>query len=84
VEVKLRLNIDEVSSLVFDLGSFNCRVGYSGEDSPKSVFQPYVGINKFGDNQSYYFSDVQLRYYKEGTKVYNVIGNNGASILYLY
>jgi actin-related protein len=81
VEVKGKLNIDEVSSLVFDLGSFNCRVGYSGEDSPKSVFQPYVGINKCSDNLSYYFSDNQLKYYKEGTKVYNVMGNNGSSIL---
>ncbi len=82
MEVNLKINIDEVSSLVFDMGSFNCRVGYSGEDSPKAVFQPYVGINKNGDNTSYYFSDIQLRYYKEGTKVYNVMGNNGASIIY--
>jgi hypothetical protein len=54
-------------------------VGYSGEDSPKVVIQPTVGINKTGDYSSYFFSDVGLRYYKEGTKVYNVVGNNGAS-----
>jgi actin-related protein len=36
---------DEVSSLVFDLGTFNHRIGYSGEDSPKCVYQPLVGEN---------------------------------------
>ncbi len=84
MEVNEKIKLDEVSSLVFDLGSFNCRVGYSGEDSPKSVFQPYVGINKSGDNVSYFFSDIQLRYYKEGTKVHNVIGNNGSSKEHTY
>jgi actin-related protein len=68
-----------VSSLVYDLGTFACRVGYSGEDSPKVVIQPSIGINKNGDYSSYYFSEVGLRYYKEGTKVHNVVNSNGAS-----
>ncbi len=67
--------------MVFDLGSHACRVGYSGEDSPKVVIQPVIGINKTDDYSSYYFSDVGLRYFKEGTKVNNVVGTNGASNL---
>jgi hypothetical protein len=56
-------------------------VGYSGEDSPKVVIQPTIGINKSDDYSSYYFSEVALRYFKEGTKVHNVVGSNGASKL---
>jgi actin-related protein len=65
--------------LVYDLGAFNCRVGYSGEDSPKCVIQPYIGINRQGENSSYFFSESQLRFFKEGTKVHSVVGPNGAS-----
>ncbi len=67
---------------MFDLGTFACRLGYSGEDSPKCVIQPYIGINKTADNVSYFFSENQLRYFKEGTKVHNVVGPNGASKLF--
>jgi actin-related protein len=38
-EVYSKLKIDEVSSLVYDIGAFNSRVGYSGEDCPKCVMQ---------------------------------------------
>ncbi|XP_024383760.1 actin-related protein 4 [Physcomitrium patens] len=34
---------DEVSAIVFDLGSHSCRSGYAGEDQPKSVFPSAVG-----------------------------------------
>lgn len=34
---------DEVSALVFDLGSSTSRIGYSGEDAPKAVFPSWVG-----------------------------------------
>ena len=44
---------DEVSSLVFDLGTFNHRIGYSGEDSPKCVYQPVIGIN----NDQYFYNE---------------------------
>lgn len=64
---------------MYDLGTFACRIGYSGEDAPKCVIQPYIGINKQGENTSYFFSENQLRYFKEGTKVHNVVGSNGAS-----
>ena len=64
---------DEVSSLVFDLGSFNHRIGYSGEDSPKYVYQPLVGIN----SDKYYFNEYGLRYNKPGTKVYSFMNPDG-------
>ena len=44
---------DEVSSLVFDLGTFNHRIGYSGEDSPKIAYQPLIGE----DNEKLYFNE---------------------------
>jgi actin-related protein len=72
---------DEVSSLVFDIGTYSCRVGYSGEDCPKAVLQPVIGINKQGDNVNYYFSDIELRYFKEGTKVHNIMSQTGSSKL---
>jgi actin-related protein len=56
-------------------------VGYSGEDSPKCVIQPYIGINKQNDNVSYYFTENQVRFFREGTKVQNVVSSNGASKL---
>ncbi|KAJ3054299.1 Actin-like 6A [Rhizophlyctis rosea] len=34
---------DEVSALVFDLGSSLSKVGYAGEDCPKAVFPSWVG-----------------------------------------
>ena len=56
---------DEVSSLVFDLGTFNHRIGYSGEDSPKIAYQPVIGE----DNEKLYFNEYGLRYINPKTKV---------------
>lgn len=64
---------DEVSSLVFDLGTFNHRIGYSGEDSPKCVYQPIIGEN----SGKYYFNEYGLRYNKPGTKVYSCMNLDG-------
>jgi actin-related protein len=83
---------DEISSLVFDIGSFNSRFGYSGEDTPKYVFQTQVGINKKNSensmmveenkintntNQSTFVGESELRYYKPDTKVINPLNSNG-------
>ena len=65
--------------MVYDLGSFACRVGYSGEDSPKCVIQPYIGVNKQGDNTNLYISENQLRYHREDTKINNIVAKNGQS-----
>ena len=35
---------DDVSSVVLDIGSFNVRAGYSGEDCPRSILPSYVGV----------------------------------------
>ena len=64
---------DEVSSLVFDLGTFNHRIGYSGEDSPKCVYQPVVGMN----SDKYYFNEYGLRYNSSGIKVYQFMNIDG-------
>jgi len=64
---------DEVSSLVFDLGTFNHRIGYSGEDSPKCVYQPLVGIN----SDKYYFNEYGLKYNNPKTKIYTFMNQDG-------
>ncbi|TPX59709.1 hypothetical protein PhCBS80983_g02298 [Powellomyces hirtus] len=35
---------DEVSALVFDIGSSTSKVGYAGEDTPKAVYPSWVGM----------------------------------------
>ena len=37
---------DEVGALVFDPGHFSFRVGYAGEDCPKSEIPSFVGISE--------------------------------------
>ena len=64
---------DEVSSLVFDLGTFNHRIGYSGEDSPKISYQPVVGE----DSDKYYFHEYGLRYINPKTKVKSFMNKDG-------
>ena len=64
---------DEVSSLVFDLGTFNHRIGYSGEDSPKIAYQPLIGE----DNETLYFNEYGLRYINPKTKVKTFMKQDG-------
>ena len=64
---------DEVSSLVFDLGTFNHRIGYSGEDSPKIAYQPLIGE----DNEKLYFNEYGLRYINPKTKVKTFMKQDG-------
>ena len=52
---------DEVSSLVLDLGTFNFRIGYSGEDSPRTVFQPIIGKNP--NSKNLFFTESSLRFF---------------------
>ena len=37
---------DEVGALVFDPGHYSFRVGYAGEDCPKSEIPSFVGISE--------------------------------------
>ena len=64
---------DEVSSLVFDLGTFNHRTGYSGEDSPKKAYQPVLGE----DNNKFYFNEYDLHYINPKTKVKTFMKKDG-------
>ena len=64
---------DEVSSLVFNLGTFNHRIGYSGEDSPKISYQPVVGE----DSDKYYFHEYGLRYINPKSKVKSFMNKDG-------
>ncbi|KAL5229605.1 hypothetical protein ABZP36_028381 [Zizania latifolia] len=34
---------DEVSAIVVDVGSYSCKAGYAGDDTPKAVFSSVVG-----------------------------------------
>ena len=64
--------IDEVTSLVFDLGTFNCRIGYSGEDNPYCVFRPVIGI----DGETYFYND-KLQYHSPDMKLLTYMDKNG-------
>ena len=64
---------DEVSSLVFDLGTFNHRVGYSGEDSPKIAYQPLIGE----DSDKLYFNEYGLRFINPSTKIKSFMKQDG-------
>lgn len=81
---------DEVGSLVFDIGSFNSRFGYSGEDTPRFVFQSQVGITNnmretLGEDvimsntngQKIFFGEDELRFYKDGIKVESPVNSQG-------
>jgi hypothetical protein len=35
---------DEVSAIVIDVGSYSCKEGYAGDDTPKAVFLSVSGI----------------------------------------
>lgn len=48
--------LDEVSAIVFDLGSHSCRSGYAGEDQPKSVFPSVILPLPISDLETYYDS----------------------------
>jgi actin-related protein len=66
---------DEVSSLVLDLGTFNFRIGYSGEDSPRTVFQPIIGKNP--NSKNLFFTESSLRFFKPETKIISYMNKNG-------
>ena len=40
---------DEVGALVFDPGHYSLRVGYAGEDTPKTEIPSVVGISEDAD-----------------------------------
>ena len=68
---------DDVSSVVFDAGTFNVRIGYSGEDCPRYVTPSFVGRNdsKMVDDGDYEFilGPTELGHHRENMKVENLI-----------
>ena len=49
--VKSMNNIEEIQTIIFDLGSYNYRIGYSGNDRPSFIFPPI----KFNEKDDYEF-----------------------------
>lgn len=43
---------DDVSSLVFEFGSFTSKIGYSGEDCPRITFPSWAGVNNSWEQTS--------------------------------
>ena len=62
---------DEVGALVFDPGHYSLRVGYAGEDSPKTEIPSVVGISEDTDTGNAEAMEVcwkQARGKKKGEK----------------
>ena len=49
--VKSMNNTEEIQTIIFDLGSYNYRIGYSGNDRPSFIFPPI----KFNEKDDYEF-----------------------------
>ena len=43
--INIKPNLDEFQTTIFDLGSYNYRIGYSGNDRPNYIFPPIKFIN---------------------------------------
>ena len=58
---------DEVKAAVIDLGSYRCRFGSAGQDSPKHIFRTDIGIKNGNEIESnnnknnYIIGDSNLR-----------------------
>ncbi|KAI2803330.1 Actin-like 6A [Blomia tropicalis] len=53
---------DEVGAVVIDVGSYSCKVGYAGEDSPRSEIPTVIGVqdkSKFAAELDRYKSDTE-------------------------
>lgn len=81
------LNLDEITSLVIDIGSKYLRIGYSGNDRPSIVVPSWVGVSPAasktdGDSPSspiqpiLYFDDLSLYAPRAGMEIKPVISNN--------
>lgn len=77
-------HLDEVSALVFDIGSSLAKVGYAGEDAPKSVFPTHAGVvdgesmmdidsssSSSSFSKKYRFGDHQIYKWRQGMDVVN-------------
>ena len=46
------INYEELQTIIFDLGSYNYRIGYSGNDRPNYIFPPIKFINSTDNNNN--------------------------------
>ena len=46
-------NFEELQTTIFDLGSYNYRIGYSGNDRPNYIFPPIKFIHNNSEGQEY-------------------------------
>ena len=46
-------NFEELQTTIFDLGSYNYRIGYSGNDRPNYIFPPIKFIDDNSESQEY-------------------------------
>ena len=65
---------DDVSSVVVDVGSFNYRAGYSGEDTPRCVFPSQVG---HVDNDII-IGSTEMAYHRPEMKMGSIFAPDGA------
>lgn len=59
---------DEVNALVFDVGTTSTRVGFAGEDTPKSMFPTSYGIDK---ENNYFIGDAKLNTWRADMEIKN-------------
>lgn len=60
--------LDEVNALVFDVGTTSTRVGFAGEDTPKSMFPTSYGVDK---ENKHYIGDSQLNTWRPDMEIKN-------------
>jgi len=83
---------DEVRAAVIDLGSYRCRFGSAGQDSPRHIFRTDVGIrngnemddnNNNNSNNNYIIGDSNLRVFNNTIDIdhpYKIIDDNNNDI----
>ncbi|KAI8331625.1 actin family [Choanephora cucurbitarum] len=59
---------DEVNAVVFDMGSTSTRVGFAGEDLPRTTFPTSYGIDA---NQQYYVGETDINTWRADMEIKN-------------
>ncbi|CEI88339.1 hypothetical protein RMCBS344292_02730 [Rhizopus microsporus] len=59
---------DEVNAVVLDMGSTSTRVGFAGEEVPKTIIPTCYGVDQ---NNNYYVGDAQLNTWRPNVEIKN-------------
>ena len=74
---------DDVSAAIIDLGHYETRAGYSGDDSPKSVIPSCIGAFKSDDSmdgQRHFISGYsELNFKRDNMKIEQLFQEDGIS-----